>query len=305
MLRGNIQDEILDWLSVLLGGDYQRARVEASGAGCINETYQVARKNLPSVFIKVGKPGQLDMFEKEARGLDLLRQCDAIHVPQVYGAAQLNDCALLAIEFISLSPLRAAQESRFGAALAQLHSFEGDSFGLDHHNFIGRTHQINDWKSDWWTFYCENRLLPQRKLAQMKGMRSELLKELDRLIDVVPEAMQSHQPRASLLHGDLWSGNMAMDEAGVPTLFDPAVYYGDGETDLAMSRMFGAPGDAFYSAYHDIIPRQEGHEVRRGLYDLYHWLNHFNLFGVGYLGQVELTLDGLLQAMERSMKNQI
>ncbi|MBA57262.1 MAG: hypothetical protein CMK89_22675 [Pseudomonadales bacterium] len=298
MLRGNIQEGILDWLSELLGHDYQRARVEASGAGCINETYEVSRRNSPSVFIKVGSPAQLDMYEKEVKGLELLRQCDSIHVPEVFGTAQLDSCSVLAMEFISLSPLRTAHESRFGAALAQLHGIERNAFGLDHHNFIGRSHQINDWKSDWWEFYCENRLLPQRKLAQMKGMRLPLLKDLDRLIEIIPVAMQRYQPRASLLHGDLWSGNMAVDDTGVPTLFDPAVYFGDGETDLAMSRMFGAPGQAFYDAYHEHIPQQDGHEVRSKLYDLYHWLNHFNLFGVGYLGQVELTLEASLREID-------
>ncbi len=216
MLRANIQEQILDWLSDLLGNDYRRAGVQASGAGCINETYEVARKGLASVFIKVGTVSQLEMYEQEAKGLNLLRRCDAIRVPELYGAAELPGCALLAIEFIPLAPLRSAGARAFGSALAQLHAIEAEAFGLDHNNFIGRSHQINDWKSDWWAFYCENRLLPQRKLAQMKGMRGALLQDLDRLIEVIPGALGSYQPRASLLHGDLWSGNMAVDDTGAP-----------------------------------------------------------------------------------------
>ncbi|MEE2731684.1 MAG: fructosamine kinase family protein [Pseudomonadota bacterium] len=298
MVRGTIQQDILDWLAERLGHDYTRARVTPSGAGCINETYAVQRTGLPTVFIKVGHSDQWAMYQQEQRGLALLRQCETIRVPEVYGAENLESCALLALEFISLSPLRSAAEPTFGRALAQLHSITANAYGLDHNNFIGRSHQINDWHSDWWTFFCEKRLRPQRMLAQIKGMRSTLLTDLERLMEVVPAVLSDHTPPASLLHGDLWSGNMAVDENGTPTLFDPAVYYGDGETDLAMSRMFGGPGAGFYQAYHEIQPLQEGHELRRSLYDLYHWLNHFNLFGVGYLGQVELTLDALLREMD-------
>jgi len=297
MLDTRILNELLDWLSDLLGTDYRTAQARPSGAGCINETYEIYSQQLDSVFVKVGPVGQLDMYEKEALGLQLLDQCPAIRVPAVLGAARLQHCSVLAMEFIALAAIKARHEAHFGEALAQLHSMQGKAYGLEHNNYIGRSHQINGWHTDWWVFYAERRLLPQRKLAQAKGMRRALLQDLDRLLGLLPHTLGWYQPPAVLLHGDLWSGNMAVDPSGTPTLFDPAVYYGDAETDLAMSRMFGAPGAAFYEAYHTVLPLRDGHSLRRNLYDLYHWLNHFNLFGVGYLGQVEHTLAALLREL--------
>lgn len=302
LLTSSVKEAILEYLSQLLGSDFRRAGVRPSGAGCINETYEIYGQGIDSVFVKVGSANQLDMYEKEARGLELLRQCEAIRVPTVYGSAVLDKSAILALEFIALSPVRSAQEARFGAALAQLHSIRGQGFGLGYNNYIGRTHQINDWAAhdrtaQWWPFYVERRLLPQCKLAQMKGMRAELIRQLERLMERIPERLLDHAPQPVLVHGDLWSGNMAVDQSGMPTLFDPAVYFGDAETDLAMIRMFGSPGAGFFAAYHSILPQKEGHELRRNLYDLYHWLNHFNLFGVGYLGQVEVTLDTLINEL--------
>jgi len=294
MLDKQRLNEILEWLSGILGTDYGAARARPSGAGCINATYEVFGRNLDSVFVKVGAVDQLDMYEKEVAGLQLLQLCSAIRVPAVLGCTRLSRCSLLALEFISLSAIRPQYEAPFGDALAQLHSITADAYGLDQNNYIGRTHQINKWQKDWWPFFIECRLLPQRKLAQAKGMRSALLQDLDRLLERIPQQLGRYQPPPSMLHGDLWSGNMAVDESGRPVLFDPAVYYGDAETDLAMSRMFGAPGAAFYDAYHALLPLRDGHEFRCGVYDLYHWLNHFNLFGVGYLGQVEHTLAALL-----------
>lgn len=299
MLNTATTNAILDYLSASFGEQYRRARLRPSGAGCINATFEVYGDQLESLFLKIGAADHLPMYQQEIQGLDLLRQCDAIRVPQAYGAASLeqSSVALLVMEFIELSPVRGAAEARFGAALARLHSVRGQSFGLEHDNYIGRSHQINGWMSDWWAFYAEKRLLPQRKLAQLKGMRRGLLIHLDQLLTRFPECLQGYSPKPALLHGDLWSGNMAVDASGMPTLFDPAVYYGDAETDLAMTRMFGAPGQAFYDAYHSVLPLEAGHELRRLLYDLYHWLNHFNLFGVGYLGQVETTLDTLLREL--------
>ncbi len=297
MLRGATAEAILSWLTECLGPDYHGADIRGSGAGCINDTYEVSKAGLDSVFIKVGAPGQWEMYQVEARGLRLLARCDAVRVPAVLGCTQLMDCAVLALEFIPLRSLRAGHERRFGAALAELHDITADQFGLDHNNYIGRTHQINEPDLDWWHFYRQCRLLPQRKLAQARGMRQGLLQDLDQLLERLPGRLAEHQPRPALVHGDLWSGNMAVDSDGRPTLFDPAVYYGDGETDLAMSRMFGGPGQAFYDAYHRIRPPLPDAELRRPLYDLYHWLNHFNMFGVGYLGQVELTLQVLLREL--------
>ncbi|MCP5019465.1 MAG: fructosamine kinase family protein [Ketobacter sp.] len=294
MLRRPEADAILTWLAAELGCDYRTAEIRPSGAGCINATYEAYKPGLDSVFLKVGSIGQLDMYKKESLGLQWLRRCDAVRVPGVYSCAELEQCSVLALEFIPLASVRSTHEAVFGEALAQLHSIKAQAFGLDHNNYIGRTHQINGWHAEWWSFYVDKRLLPQRKLAEAKSMRRALLEQLDRLMALIPGAMKGYAPDPVLLHGDLWSGNMAVDAQGKPTLFDPAVYFGDAETDLAMTRMFGAPGEAFYDAYHHAIAVREGHVLRRNLYDLYHWLNHFNLFGVIYLGQVESALNAAL-----------
>jgi protein-ribulosamine 3-kinase len=298
MIRTPARELIVSELVSHLGSCYQGVMFRLSGAGCINETYEVYGSGVDSVFLKLGAASQIDMYEKEVLGLGLLAQCKAVRVPNTYFRTTLAEYAVLAMEFISLKPVSAQSQCGFGLALAQLHSVEGNGFGLDHNNYIGRTHQINQWCKDWWEFYALHRLLPQRKLAQLKGMRNAVLQDLDRLIDRLPQAMKGYAPKPSLLHGDLWSGNIAVDDSGQPTLFDPAVYYGDAETDLAMSRMFGSMAPEVYRAYHELLPQQPGHELRRNLYDLYHWLNHFNLFGVGYLGQVEITLADVLQKLD-------
>jgi len=290
MLKPPLLTQILDSLGEQLQADYSQGRALPSGTGCINETYKISASGRDDLFIKLGPAVHLGMYEQESRGLDLLRQCSAVRVPEIIGCLQLPAAAVLALEYIELSPLRGAGEPRFGEALAHLHQIEGRAFGLDEDNFIGRSHQINGWREDWWDFFCQQRLLPQRRLAQLQGMRTTLLDSLDQLLELIPLRLKDYKPAASLLHGDLWRGNMALDAAGTPVLFDPAVYYGDGETDLAMARMFGGPGADFFQAYHALIGRRDGHELRRNLYDLYHWLNHFNLFGVGYLGQLESAL---------------
>ncbi len=275
-----------------LGGNYERAHIQNHGAGCINDTYQVVGEGLETLFVKAGPSSAKFMFEKEALGLNLLRTCDQIRVPKVVALNDSDACAVLVLEFVQMQSVGRC----FGSVLAMLHSIQLSQYGLDHNNFIGRTPQINTWKADWWQFFAENRLKPQRRLAQMNGMRPGLLAQLDALIEQVVDMTGQYHPPASLLHGDLWSGNIAADKSGTPVLYDPAVYYGDSETDLAMSRMFGAMSDHIYKDYHSIIPLRPGAFWRQRVYDLYHWLNHFNLFGVTYLGQVIQLVDWLLGA---------
>ncbi len=298
MLRKPLAEALTDKLVSELGAEYRAVSFRSSGAGCINETYQAYGPRLEPLFLKIGSADYMDMYEKEVKGLMLLQQCEAIRVPQVRFAQQLQNHAVMVMEFVELQPVRGNNARAFGEALAQLHSVTANQFGLDHCNYIGRTPQINRWNENWWDFYCECRLLPQAKLAQAKGLRSSVIKKLHHLIEAAPISMASHQPEASLLHGDLWNGNIAVDATGKATLYDPAVYYGDAETDLAMSKMFGAMPAQTYEAYHNVLPQKQGHKLRQALYDLYHWLNHFNLFGVTYLGQVEQTLETVLLELE-------
>jgi len=164
--------------------------------------------------------------------------------------------------------------------LAQLHRATGPRFGWERDNFIGPTPQHNGWSDDWRDFFLEKRLKPQFELARTNGFSLEMpsLSLLD-----------NHRPQPSLLHGDLWSGNAGFSN-GQPVIFDPSVYYGDREADLAMTELFGGFPDEFYSAYRKEFPVEGGYEKRKHLYNLYHLLNHLNIFGGGYLAQVQSTL---------------
>jgi len=165
-----------------------------------------------------------------------------------------------------------------GRMLASLHRHTSDRFGWDKDNWIGLSPQQNGWYEDWASFFLEKRLKPQ---AARCGL-------LDSLPDV-RKILEGHCPQASLLHGDLWSGNAGFTKGG-PVIFDAAVYYGDRECDLAMTELFGGFPDEFHSAYRKELPVDAGYEKRKHLYNLYHLLNHLNIFGGGYLGQVNATL---------------
>jgi protein-ribulosamine 3-kinase len=164
--------------------------------------------------------------------------------------------------------------------LANAHRKPGPRFGWAHDNYIGATPQQNGWCDDWAEFWYERRLKPQLDMARASGFA---------LPDVPSSLLKGHQPQPTLLHGDLWSGNAGFTAQG-PVVFDPAVYYGDREADLAMTELFGGFPKAFYRAYDEAFPLAEGYERRKHLYNLYHLLNHLNLFGSGYLGQVKSSL---------------
>ncbi len=285
-------------LMELLGSGYRDIQLRPSGTGCINDSWEAYGSGVQSLFVKTGPASAQAMYACEATGLDVLRQCDAIRVPLVIGQFQFGPQAALVLEFITLHSIRSSADQAVAEALATLHSVHGTHYGFIEDNFIGRTPQINCQCDDWWQFWCESRMHPQWRLARLRGMRKELLDRIEQLIVKIPSVFGAHQPESVLLHGDLWSGNMALDQSGKLCLYDPAVYYGDRETDLAMTRMFGALPAPVYEFYHRIHPLSPDAARRQVLYDLYHWLNHFNLFGVTYLGQVENSVDHLLNLMD-------
>lgn len=287
-------DAILNTVAKHLGSDYLRAQVKPIGGGCINQAFEIGGSGLATWFMKCGPPSHLDMFQKEMKGLELMARCDAVHVPKGCFAEVIGDRSVLVMEFIPMRAVDSRSALRFGEALAALHLVKAQAYGLDHDNYIGSTPQFNQPAWNWWTFFCEQRLQPQLKRALSSGFGKTPGSRVQRLIDAVPALLGAHSPPASLLHGDLWSGNHGVDEQGKPVLFDPAVYFGDGETDLAMSRLFGTLPEPAYEAYHGLIPQQPEAGVRSKVYDLYHWLNHFNLFGNGYRQQVTSVTDALL-----------
>jgi len=189
-----------------------------------------------------------------------------------------------------------ATDELLGRQLAALHRVTHTRFGWHRDNTIGSTPQINTQKNDWVTFYREQRLRYQLELAAENGYGGSLQRRGEQLLERLPAFFISYRPRPSLLHGDLWGGNHAALTDGTPVIFDPAVYYGDREADLAMTELFGGFGSGFYSAYRAAWPLDPGYRVRKDLYNLYHVLNHLNLFGGGYRGQAEQMVDRLLAA---------
>jgi len=226
-------------------------------------------------FLKEGAPARADAFAAEADGLDALRP--HIRVPRVLERGLRNGKAFILLEPLDLRP---GDYAALGRALATLHHQSGPRFGWARDNFIGLSPQQNGWCDDWLEFWVTRRMEPQISWAREKGFD----------VSMPPmRLLEKHKPQPALLHGDLWSGNAGFTAAG-PVIFDPAVYYGDRETDLAMTELFGGFPRAFYRAYDEAFPLEPGYEKRKHLYNLYHLLNHLNIFGGGYLGQVKQTL---------------
>lgn len=264
--------------------DWQRLRLSAAtpvAGGCIHRCYRALR-NGRSVFVKVNEARLADAFAAEADGLAALR-ASGCRAPEPLEHGVLGDDAFLLMEHLELRPT--GDYAALGRMLAAMHRVQGERFGWRRDNYIGATPQPNRAHGAWQDFFKEERLLPQLALARRNGF--------DLALPDISGLLETHAPLPSLVHGDLWSGNAAFVPGGEPVLFDPAVYYGDREVDLAMTELFGGFPRAFYAAYEEAWPLEEGYARRKHLYNLYHLLNHLNLFGAGYLGQVRSTL-GLL-----------
>jgi protein-ribulosamine 3-kinase len=280
-------------LAALTGGQCAAAPQYRVSGGSINECYRWPARG-GDLFVKVGARAALPMFEAEAEGLAELAQARAVRVPRVLACGHSGGAAFLALEWIEAGVRSDEGERRLGAALAALHGVTAQRFGWRRDNTIGRTPQANLWTADWVEFVRERRLRPQLKLAHANGFGALLGAPGERLLQALPRLLAGHRPAASLLHGDLWGGNWLLSMAGEPVIFDPAVYYGDREADLAMTRLFGGFGGAFYRAYQAAAPLGAGAPARAELYNLYHVLNHANLFGGGYAGQARTLIDRLL-----------
>ena len=236
-----------------------------------------------ALFLKTGPSSAAEMFAAEAEGLAEIARTGTIAVPQLLASGQAGTGVFLALEWLDLERAEAAAERRLGEQLANLHRSTASRFGWQRDNTIGLTPQINSWNEDWVDFFRNHRLAFQLALAAQNGFGGELQESGARLLKRLPVYFEQEQPAASLLHGDLWAGNWACCK-GRPVIFDPAVYYGDRETDLAMTRLFGGFGRNFYAAYEAAWPLRDGYLERQHLYQLYHVLNHLNLFGSAYLG---------------------
>jgi fructosamine-3-kinase len=255
---------------------------EPVAGGCIHRCFRVEADGA-RLFVKTNEAPHADNFAAEADGLVALRDA-GLRAPRPMAHGIAGGEAFLALEFLEL---RAGGDfAALGRMLASAHGAPWPRFGWRRDNYIGTTPQRNGEHEDWTSFWTERRLRPQAALARRHGLIFD--------VERVGRLLEGHHPRPALLHGDLWSGNVGFDATG-PVVFDPAVYCGDGEADLAMTELFGGFEPSFYSAYRELLPLEPGYERRRLVYNLYHLLNHLNLFGSGYLGQVQSTLRLLLR----------
>ncbi len=287
----SIQELLSAEISRASGRPFRAHASREAGGGCIHRA-QVLEGDDAKWFVKLNAPDVLPLFEAECDGLEALAGTETFHVPRPLCCGVAEEQAYLVLEYLELRPVAERPDAiAFGRALAALHRSCGARYGWPRDNFIGATPQINTENDSWPRFFAAARLLPQLARAATHGHALRNKGEL--LAEKLPAFFLDVRPQPSLLHGDLWHGNAAMS-GGLPALFDPAVYHGDRETDLAMTELFGGFPEAFYAAYREAWPHTEGYESRKTLYNLYHVLNHLNLFGAGYLRQAERMIDWLL-----------
>ena len=255
--------------------------IRTVSGGDISDAYLILSSE-GRFFLKVnsGKDAP-HMFATEQMGLELLAQADALATPKVILSGKVGTQAFILMQYIESKRATPQDMEQFGLGLAQLHQYQEDTFGWDQNNFIGSLPQSNQKHSNWSSFYWEERMLPQLQMAHDSGLLPQ--KEIPKWESVKHLFDQVFQEtKASLLHGDLWSGNYLISTQGQAFLIDPAVYFGHHEVDIAMSKLFGGFGNSFYDAYYSIWPKIEAHSIRIDLFQLYYLLVHLNLFGSSY-----------------------
>ncbi|MDG6778644.1 fructosamine kinase family protein [Thiomicrorhabdus sp. zzn3] len=294
----------MDWnawsetLSTTTGQLLHIESAHAVGGGDIHQAFQL-HTAAGNFFLKVNRADSLPLFETEAHNLQAIADSQTILCPKPIGFGLHHGQAWLLMEHLQLSSK--GDDFQRGRDLALMHhqinrdpQQQTQPFGWFEDNYIGHTLQKNRWHSDWIGFYGEERLRPQLELAQLRGASRALFDRGQQLIEALPFWFEDYQPEASLLHGDLWGGNSAFTADGDAVIFDPACYYGDRETDLAMTELFGGFSNDFYRGYNEVFPLDRGYVSRKPLYNLYHILNHFNLFGGHYAQQAAQIIDRLL-----------
>ncbi|WP_373542993.1 fructosamine kinase family protein [Chamaesiphon sp.] len=291
-------------ITQVTGENFEIVDRQSIGGGCINRVELISNAPLSQrshpdrdrYLLKLNQPALVDMFAAEASGLLAIAATAAMRVPMplCWGVVQTH--SYLVLEYLDLTTNVTAQSwSQMGRNLAAMHqyrSIERGKFGWHIDNTIGATPQVNTWATDWTSFFTTHRIGYQFQLAGTKG---GYFPQAAQLLAAIPHILAHHHPKPSLVHGDLWSGNASFTTAGVPIIFDPATYWGDREVDLAMTELFGGFPAAFYQGYNDIYPLDPSYSQRQQLYNLYHILNHYNLFGGNYQTQANRAIASLLK----------
>jgi protein-ribulosamine 3-kinase len=279
------------------GTRYTLTSEEPVSGGCIHTAMQLEGKTssgAPRYFAKVNEADREPMFAAEAEGLRAIAAAGAVSVPEVVTHGEDGERAWLVLEWLDLVPLDIASAAKLGHSLAAQHRRAQEKFGWERDNFIGATPQANGWSDDWLAFWRAQRLDPQLRLAARNRLPSRMIDRGERLMADCDAFFSNYRPEKSLLHGDLWGGNAASLADGTPVTFDPAAYVGDREADVAMTELFGGFPKDFHAAYRAAWALDDGYHVRRDFYNLYHVLNHANLFAGGYVRQGEQAIEKLL-----------
>ena len=259
--------------------------------GSISESQKLFGEDGRIFFCKRNSNSFLPFFKSEALALEEIGETETINIPKVVGLGEEKDYSFLILEFIEEGRPTTETGKELGQKLAALHQIRQPFWGWNQDNCIGSTDQPNPKTSTWIEFYSEYRLRHQFDLANRKG---QTFASVEELLENLEFFFTEYSPYPSLLHGDLWGGNTSCDRNGKPFIFDPASYYGDRETDLAFTFMFGGFSSSFYESYQKILPLSSGFEIRKILYNLYHELNHFNLFGGGYASSAQSSINKLI-----------
>jgi len=282
--------KIADHISETKGIRFQALKANSIGGGCINETYQI-KDNNQCYFAKLNNENTIDILAAEADGLREIAATKTIQVPSPICLGISNHKAYLVLEYIPFTNSKSISQTQLGKHLAKLHAIPQKKFGWHRNNRIGSNTQLNPPNKDWAEFFRKYRIEFQINLAKTNGFqfnRTEfLLKKIDDLfID--------YKPKPALLHGDLWNGNFAFDETGAPFIFDPANYYGDREAEFGLTEMFGGFSSDFWKGYESVLPLDPGFSKRKGIYRLYHTLNHLNLFGSSYANSASRLINEII-----------
>jgi len=277
------------------GQPFKIKQRSAISGGCINQAFLIT-DGIQRYFIKLNDATGLPMLEAEYKGLEAILATETIKAPQPLCCGIAENHAFLAMHYIDTRN-SLNNHVQLGEQLAAMHRKHFDYFGWQQDNTIGSTLQLNPRCANWVDFWREQRLGFQLELAAQKGFGGTLQKEGKKLMACFGVLFERHSPQPSLLHGDLWSGNYCFDSEGSPVIFDPASYYGDREADIAMTELFGGFSNEFYRAYQSAFPLDSGYHTRKTLYNLYHILNHLNLFGHSYLSQAQQMIRQLLNEL--------
>lgn len=283
--------EIARTIARATGQEFAIAKIDSVSGGCINQGYKIS-SDRRKYFVKLNDASQVEMFIAEAIGLKQMYATGSIAVPQPICYGTVESSSYIVLGWLDLGRGSAKSYREMGRQLAAMHrKGTAESFGWERNNTIGSTPQINIQNDNWADFFAEQRIGYQLKLAKRRGAS---FPDTKRVVEAVRNRLVDRKPEASLVHGDLWSGNAAIASDGSPVILDPATYYGDRETDIAMTELFGGFPNAFYDGYNEAWQLDSGYQQRKSIYNLYHVLNHFNLFGGAYANQAKRIIGQII-----------